>query len=81
MFCFSSPWFSILSCVCLFNFKLLFACCISTNDKFYPFFITKIMLRFVSFHHTYVEAKKNYTLRPRVVLPDSYVKGELWKKL
>lgn len=29
-----------------------------------------------SFHNTYIEAKKNYTLRPRVVLPDSYVKGE-----
>ncbi|XP_055313266.1 glycine receptor subunit alphaZ1 [Sitodiplosis mosellana] len=26
------------------------------------------------FHNTYIEAKKNYTLRPRVVLPDSYVK-------
>lgn len=39
------------------------------------------MLRFASFHHTYVETKKNYTLRPRVVLPDSYVKGELWEKI
>lgn len=28
-----------------------------------------------------IEAKKNYTLRPRVVLPDSYVKGKPKKLL
>lgn len=26
------------------------------------------------------EAKRNYTLKPRVVLPDSYVKGEYFSK-
>lgn len=26
-----------------------------------------------------IEAKKNYTLKPRVVLPDSYVKGKSQK--
>lgn len=29
-----------------------------------------------SLHNMKIEAKKNYTLKPRVVLPDSYVKGK-----
>lgn len=32
-----------------------------------------------SLHNMKIEAKKNYTLKPRVVLPDSYVKGKLSK--
>lgn len=40
--------------------------------------ILNFILFFVqhSLHTMKIEAKKNYTLKPRVVLPDSYVKGE-----
>lgn len=62
-------------------------------EKFCPFWILTFWVNLLVFSLIYfsfdsnslqnmkIEAKKNYTLKPRVVLPDSYVKGKSEKLL